>query len=272
MLNEPLKINYHSHTKRCGHAEGEDEEYVLSAIENGYRIYGFSDHIMLPGFPQLGMRGNYELQAQNYYDSVKQLKVKYRKQIELHLGWEAEWYGDLFADYYHDLLAKNTVEYMILGQHCFLDRGHFVFYGNMFDKQEAVRKYASDLIAGMRSGNFIYVAHPDTYMIWYGKWDDVAKEVARDIINAAKETGTILEINMGPSRWGKKTDEYDFRVAYPNEEFWDLVSEAGIPCIIGVDNHRPCELKQSPYDWVRRFAKRHGLTPLDHLELPFKVR
>ena len=103
MLNEPLKINYHSHTKRCGHAEGEDEEYVLSAIENGYRIYGFSDHIMLPGFPQLGMRGNYELQAQNYYDSVKQLKAKYQKQIELHLGWEAEWYGDLFADYYHDL-------------------------------------------------------------------------------------------------------------------------------------------------------------------------
>ena len=24
------KFNYHSHTKRCGHAIGEDEEYVLA--------------------------------------------------------------------------------------------------------------------------------------------------------------------------------------------------------------------------------------------------
>ena len=37
------KFNYHSHTKRCGHAIGEDEEYVLAAIANGYTKMGFSD-------------------------------------------------------------------------------------------------------------------------------------------------------------------------------------------------------------------------------------
>ena len=36
--------NYHTHTKRCGHAIGEDEEYVLRAIENGFDEIGFSDH------------------------------------------------------------------------------------------------------------------------------------------------------------------------------------------------------------------------------------
>ena len=28
-----IKRNYHTHTKRCGHAIGEDEEYVVNAIE-----------------------------------------------------------------------------------------------------------------------------------------------------------------------------------------------------------------------------------------------
>ena len=38
-------FNYHSHTKRCEHAIGEDEEYVKAAIANGFQVMGFSDDI-----------------------------------------------------------------------------------------------------------------------------------------------------------------------------------------------------------------------------------
>lgn len=38
------KTNYHMHTKRCMHASGSDEDYVLAAIEGGYEEIGFSDH------------------------------------------------------------------------------------------------------------------------------------------------------------------------------------------------------------------------------------
>jgi histidinol-phosphatase (PHP family) len=41
-----VKYNYHSHTYRCGHASRcSDEDYVLEAIEHGYKKYGFSDHV-----------------------------------------------------------------------------------------------------------------------------------------------------------------------------------------------------------------------------------
>ena len=30
--------NYHTHTKRCMHASGEDEEYVEAAIRNGLEV------------------------------------------------------------------------------------------------------------------------------------------------------------------------------------------------------------------------------------------
>ena len=42
--------NYHTHTYRCGHAVGEDRQYVETAIERGLKVLGFSDHVPMP-FP-----------------------------------------------------------------------------------------------------------------------------------------------------------------------------------------------------------------------------
>ena len=44
VYNTTMKTNYHTHTTRCMHAVGSDEEYVLSAIKGGFQILGFSDH------------------------------------------------------------------------------------------------------------------------------------------------------------------------------------------------------------------------------------
>ena len=39
--------NYHSHTARCGHAWGTDEEFIQAAIEAGFGVLGFSEHTPL---------------------------------------------------------------------------------------------------------------------------------------------------------------------------------------------------------------------------------
>ena len=39
-----MKTNYHTHTKRCGYAIGEDYEHVEAAIKISYKVLGFSDH------------------------------------------------------------------------------------------------------------------------------------------------------------------------------------------------------------------------------------
>ena len=47
MANVPEKFtlaNYHTHTTRCQHARGTEEEYVLQAIDTGFEILGFADH------------------------------------------------------------------------------------------------------------------------------------------------------------------------------------------------------------------------------------
>ena len=36
--------NYHTHTPRCNHAQGSEQEYVDAALSAGLKILGFSDH------------------------------------------------------------------------------------------------------------------------------------------------------------------------------------------------------------------------------------
>ena len=46
-----MTINYHTHTYRCGHAVGNEREYVEKAIELGFSELGFSEHAPMP-FPE----------------------------------------------------------------------------------------------------------------------------------------------------------------------------------------------------------------------------
>ncbi|MCR4561968.1 MAG: hypothetical protein K5694_02005 [Bacilli bacterium] len=268
MSNEIFGYTYHSHTKRCGHAEGEDGEYAAKAYLSGYKILGYSDHVMLPDLRQPGMRGDI-FDFEDYVKSVRNLQRKYRGKMKIHLGEEAEWYGDRYREFYASLLKDETLDYLICGQHCFLDGNRFIFYGSLGDHRLAIRKYADDLIDAMRSGLFLYVAHPDIYVSWNKKWDEFTKEIATELINEAKKLGTIFEINCGPSRYTPILPNGDLdNLAYPHSEFWKLVGEAKIPCILGVDSHRPYELVETPFDFFRAFIKRFNLNIIDPLKKP----
>ena len=86
-------FNLHTHTVRCNHASGTDEEFVLEAIKNGYEVMGFSDHAPYL-FPKTHI-SSYRMatsQTQDYADSIKALKEKYKDKIDIRLGFEVEWY------------------------------------------------------------------------------------------------------------------------------------------------------------------------------------
>ncbi|MDQ9826290.1 PHP domain-containing protein, partial [Acinetobacter sp. 163] len=80
------KQNYHSHTKRCGHAVGEDEDYVREAIKAGLEVLGFSDHAAYP-IPCPSERMNLD-QVEDYMQSITALKEKYADDIKILLGME----------------------------------------------------------------------------------------------------------------------------------------------------------------------------------------
>ena len=91
--------NYHTYTARCGHASGREEEYILRAIEGGIKILGFSDHIpfRFPDGHQSGFRVPVE-QGRAYVALLSELREKYREQIEIHIGFEMEYYPLYFQE------------------------------------------------------------------------------------------------------------------------------------------------------------------------------
>ena len=162
------KYNFHSHTYRCGHANGDAEEYVLNAIKDGFKYYGVSDHVMFPFLDQPGIRGSYENDFKSYVDVVNNLKTKYKNEINLSLGMEIE-YSPFLDNYYRDLL-KNELDYLIMGQHFHM--GQNMYFQSYDSFENAAEKYVEDIIKGMESGLILYVAHPDQLTYYYSKKDE----------------------------------------------------------------------------------------------------
>ena len=78
-----MLANYHTHTKRCHHAWGEDREYVEAAIKAGLQVLGFSDHcpwVYPDGFVS-GIRMT-PAETEEYFDSLEWLKKEYEWYVQ----------------------------------------------------------------------------------------------------------------------------------------------------------------------------------------------
>ena len=266
MANAP-KFNIHTHTYRCGHATGTDREYVEAAYQNGVRYLGFSDHVFIPGRSDPHMRGDYSL-LDDYLLSIRGLADEFKDKMTIKVGFEAEWYHQEYEAYYRDLLKSGKIDYLILGQHCCILNNRFFGYGYMADDDQLLDRYANDLIAGMESGLFTYVCHPDLFLLFIGNWTAKCIEITHRICKAAKSLQIPLEINMGASRHkGKNRPGEPLIPVYPYPKFWEIVKQYDIPVIIGVDAHSPDEFASSDYRWVRAFIRWMGLRLLDEVEL-----
>ena len=113
-----MKANYHTHTTRCGHAEGTDEQYVLAAIGAGYDTLGFSDHVPYPyksGFANVGVRMTMD-KLPGYVRGVRALKEKYAGKIRILAGFECEYFPE-YMGWMKDMKEENQLDYLILGNH-----------------------------------------------------------------------------------------------------------------------------------------------------------
>ena len=252
-----MLANYHTHTRRCGHAAGEDRAYVETAIARGLKVLGFSDHVPMP-FPD-GHESNFRVPIrllEDYVKSVLALRDEYKDQIDVRLGFEAEYYPDLFEGML-ELLGPYPVDYLLLAQH-FNDSGEAVYNPSMARSPAALKRYVDMVIAGMETGRFSCVAHPDL-ICFEGSERVYQKEMVR-LCARARELDIPLEINILGLRMGR---------CYPCDRFWPLVKEQGCRVVLGSDAHDPNDVAEP--EQVRRamaYAARFGLTP--EREIPLK--
>lgn len=230
-----MDYNYHTHTERCGHANGEDEQYVLAAIEAGFKVLGFSDHIPFKSVIHPSERMNYD-QIDDYITSIEHLKVKYKDKIEIKLGFELEYFPE-YNEYYKEILAR--CDYLICGQHNkILD--HYSY--DQFANDEDVIVYANQVKAAMESGLVSFIAHPDYFMLGRRTWTPACDEAARIIAQAAEKNKVALEINLNGVRYGKYNYHNIHVYPYPFRSFWEIVSNYDVECLYSFDAHKPFTL------------------------------
>lgn len=248
--------NYHTHTPRCGHATGAEIEYVRHALQAGLHTLGFSDHTPYP-FPD-GYVSTFRMlphQLSDYADIVRALQKQFAGQIDIHLGVEAEFYPDYFADLL-SLLRDNGVEYMILGQHMLGNEIGEAYLGHRCDAFD-LERYCNQSIDAMYTGLFTYFAHPD--LLPYVGSQEIYRTQMRRICRAAKSCGLPLEINLLGMMLGRN---------YPNPLFWELAAEENCTVILGRDAHAPSHLLDTATEQRALELVRHlGLQLLDTVEL-----
>ena len=259
------KYNFHSHTKRCGHAYGNDEDYITNAIKDGFKYYGMSDHVMFPFLNQRGVRGDYDLDFCSYIDSFKMLKNKYQNQIDLHLGMEVE-YSPLLDSYYRDLL-KNELEYLIMGQHFHMEESMRFYNYDYYEK--SAEKYVDDLVLGMRSGIILYVAHPDQLTYYYNTKDEHLRELCKRIISEAKITNTPLELNISKIEYNRLTgvENPELNAPFPLDIFWEIAGQEQVPVVIGLDAHTPNQVCEYGFNYALKYAEKHHLNVMKPIDI-----
>lgn len=261
--------NYHTHTHRCHHAVGEDRAYVEAAIRAGIRVLGFSDHAPYP-FPS-GYRSGMRLQpeeTEGYFRSLLDLKQEYQRDITLKIGFEAEYFPALFPALLEHL-KPYPLDYLILGHHFSKNEEHGQYFGAPTRDPAGLTAYVDQVIEGLQTGAFTYLAHPDLIHCPHGtpKAPDTRYLAEmRRLCEAAKALGIPLEINLLGILDGRQ---------YPNEVFFSLAAEVGNQVLVGCDAHDPRHLLgEATYQKALDLARRCGITLLEHptLRSPFGGR
>ena len=276
-----LKNNYHTHTKYCGHAKGDVEDYVKEALNLNMEELGISDHAPIPlnhGMTKEEWEENYcyENMDINTFDNllkeIDNLKSKYN--IKLYKGCESEYlYNN--DDWYKELRSK--LDYMILGIHFFngegrvLDTYKDITYKNVDCYYECAKR-------AIETGLFDYLAHPDLYLFDYksingkNEFDNKAKEVCLKLIDLCVKHDIYFEINTNGLKYSKDKNNRDLWL-YPNIEFFMVVKEYmdknpnKLKLIIGADAHEPKALGNDNVKAVLEMVKDLKLDVLNKMEI-----
>ncbi len=221
--------NYHTHTLRCGHAVGTDREYVENAIKAGLKTLGFSDHAP-QAFPQTDFRYSHCMKDDelfSYAESIRTLAKEYKDDIRILCGFELEYLPDSHAEEMA-FLGQIQPDYLIMGQHYIGDgiRRNHIYNLARLGNDAVLETYVSQVIAGLSTGNFLYVAHPD--MAGFKFSEEACEREYRRLCEYAKRKNIPLELNL----LGIKENRH-----YPDSRFYKIAAEIKNEVVLGMDIH-----------------------------------
>lgn len=230
-----MKTNFHTHTYRCGHARGDERAYAAAAFEAGFGLLGFSDHSPWPddgGVPGVRMDAS---ELPGYVSSLRALREAYRGRMDIRIGLECEYFPP-YMGWLREKIDEFALDYVILGSHFRVDErsGRFIGWPNDIG---GARDYVRHAVAGMETGLYAYLAHPELFLKWQPEWNDDIADACRELCRAARALDVPVEYNLEGVRSLRLGHQPG--VGYPNRRFWEIAAEEGCAAVIGCDAHMP---------------------------------
>jgi len=250
-----LRVDLHNHTTLCNHATGTSEEYIQKAISLGIDVYGFSDHAPMDYEPEYRMNLS---QKDKYEKDILILKEKYKKDIDIRLGYEVDFMSN--SKYMEKSILNAKVDYLIGSVH-FLNEDD-TLWG--FDNPAFIKTYETsnidkiwqdyfDAIEAMAKTNYFnIVGHFDLIKVFKFLPKKDIRLMATNAIKAIKKSNMSVELNAAGLR-------KPIKEAYPSKQLLQLAFEYDIDITFGSDAHS-IEQVGFGYKEVLTMAKDIGYT------------
>ncbi len=222
-------VDLHNHTTLCNHAEGESEEYVKKAIQNGTKYFGFSDHAPMDYDQKHRMQFS---QMDKYENSILTLKEKYKNDIDILLAYEV----DFLEGFMDEKILKADVDYLIGSVHFVnkwgFDNPEFIGDYEHKDIDKIWQEYFYAIESMAKSGLFDIVGHLDLIKVFNFLPKKDVRLIAKNALKAIKKADLVVELNM--SGYRKPVKE-----AYPSNQLMEVISDLDIPITFSSDAHKP---------------------------------
>ena len=266
------KYNLHTHTYRCNHAEGDIPDLIKAAGENGYTTLGFSEHSALNDgvWPNTRMKPD---EFSGYFSKINEYRLIESEKpggIKIYSGLECE-APEKYFNFYKELKDKYKIDYLLAGVHFFYYKNEIITaFSDRYENQQKIKTYADHMIKCMESGLFLYIVHPDMFMLSKERWDHFTEDVMKNVMRASKEYKIPLELNLNGYRKGLMRKGLNLRYPYPFEEFWALAASENVEAVTGIDAHNPRNFAPK-YPEFDRLCEKYSLNILSEKEIAERV-
>ncbi len=258
-----MPIDYHTHNVRCGHAVGELEEYVQSAIAQGMKQIGLSDHMPLVNLsqeehPDIAMPMD---ELPRYVEECFRLKEKYKDRISVRVGLEGD-YVEGFEEKIEAIVKGYPWDYVIGSVH-FLGTWDVTDFrqAHRWEGRRVVDAYAEYFDAIQKAaatGFYDYIGHIDAIKRFARPPEEDVTALEEAALQAVKKHGLAFELNVAGIHAPCKEQ-------YPSERMLARAKALDIPVTYGSDAHHPDKVGQKGTE-ARELLRRLGYTHLATFE------
>jgi histidinol-phosphatase (PHP family) len=267
--------DYHTHTRRCGHAFGEIEDYINAALDKNLIEIGISDHFPLgaviddPQLTEFMEKASMKVEEfPRYIEEIKDMKEKYKDKISVRISTEINFYTPGRALSLQKEILKPFIDDMDYIMGAIHDiKWHespviLIHEGSTslreYGEDKLILEYVNKLIKLVDTSFFDVIAHFDNYRILFPpnnpRYSQYIWQKLLDLLDKIKNKGMAIEINT--SGFLKKIGNQ-----YPDDEIIKEMIQRNIPLLLGSDAHNPKYVGYK-FEEIIEKARKWGLSHL----------